>query len=254
MQTVELSIEKRDISTKGALRQVRLNGGVPAVVYGGGKEPATASVNAKEFVKLLKGHGLNALVNLKSASGSDVVLIKEIQRDVLGHQAIHVDFRRISMTEKLEISVPLRVAGEAPGVKLHGGILEMVIHALPVRCLPTDIPAHIDLDVSALNLNDALRVKDIVLPKGVESAVADGERLVLHIVAPTEFKEETPAAGAPAAGAGEPEVIAKGKKPEEGAEGAAPAAGAKGAAPAAGAKPGAAAPAAKAAPAAGAKK
>jgi large subunit ribosomal protein L25 len=250
MQTIELKSEKRDLSTKGALRQAREAGNVPAIIYGGGKEPATAAVNAKEFLKLLKTHGGNALVTLKGAS-SDLVVVKEIQRDVISHEAIHVDFRRISLTEKLEVSVPFQVTGEAPGVKLQGGILELVLHDLRVRCLPADIPAHITLDVSGLNINQALRIKDLVLPKGVESTVTDGERLVLNIVAPTEFKEETPAAGAAAAaapGAGEPEVIAKGKKPEEGAEGAAaaPAAGAKGAAPAAGAKP--------AAPAAGAKK
>lgn len=247
MQTVELSSEKRDLSTKGALRQVRVGGRVPAVVYGGGKDPLTVAIDAKEFTKLLKAHGSNALVNLKGGSSADVVLIKEIQRDVLSHQAIHVDFRRISMTETLEVSVPFHVVGEAPGVKLQGGILELILHELRVRCLPADIPAHIDLNVDGLNINQGLRLKDVVLPKGVEAVVTDGERLVLNVVAPTEFKEETPAAGVPVAGAGEPEVIAKGKKPEEGAEGAAaPAAGAKGAAPAAAGAKGAT-PAAKAA-------
>src|SRR5262245_38659357 len=132
MQTVELKSEKRDLSTKGALRQTRVAGRVPAVVYGGGKDPSTAAVDAKELSKLLTAHGANALVNLKGAAGTDLVLIKEIQRDVIGHQPIHIDFRRISLTEKLEVSVPFHVVGEAPGVKLQGGILELILHDLRV--------------------------------------------------------------------------------------------------------------------------
>lgn len=245
MQTVELSTQKRDLSTKGALRQVRLAGRVPSIVYGGKKNPSISSVDTKEFLKMMTTHGHNVLVNLKSEEGTDLALVLEVQRDVLTRAPIHVDFRRISMSEKIEISVPLHVKGEAPGVKLQGGILELIVHDLRVKCLPSDIPNELVLDVSGLNINQGLKVKDIVLPKGVETEI-ETDRLVLNIVAPTEFKEETPAAGAAVAaapGAGEPEVIAKGKKPEEGAEGAAPAAGAKGAAPAAGAKP--AAPAKK---------
>lgn len=253
MQTVELSTEKRAISTKGALRQVRLAGRVPTVVYGGKKDPVVASVDAKEFLKMVKAHGRNVLVNLKTTEGTELALIHDVQRDMLSHEFIHVDFRRISMKEQIEVSVPLHVTGEAPGVKLQGGILEHILHELRITCLPSDIPAHINVDVSHLNITQGLKVKDIVLPSGVV-LVTDADRLVLNIVAPTEFKEETPVAAA--AGAAEPEVIAKGKKPEEGEEGAAaPAAGAKGAAPAAGAKDAkAAAPAGKAAPAAPAKK
>jgi large subunit ribosomal protein L25 len=249
MQTVELNTQKRDLTTKGGLRQVRLAGRIPTAVYGGKKDPANVSIDAKDFLKMMTAHGHNVLVNLKSEAGTDLALVQEVQRDVITRAPIHVDFRRISMTDKIEVSVPLHVKGEAPGVKLQGGILELILHDLRVKCLPADIPSELILDVSGLNINQGLKVKDIVLPKGVETEI-ESDRLVLNVVSPTEFKEETPAAGAPVAGAGEPEVIAKGKKPEEGAEGAAPAA--KGAAPAAGAK--AAAPAAGAKPAAPAKK
>jgi large subunit ribosomal protein L25 len=235
MQTVELTSQKRDLSTKGALRQVRVSGRVPAVVYGGKKDPSVLSVDAKEFVRLLTAHGRNVLVNLKSDGGTELTLVHDLQRDVLSHQPIHIDFRRISLDEKIEVSIPLHVKGEAPGVKLQGGILEHILHELRVSCLPKDIPASIDLDVSGLNINQGVKVKDIPMPSGVTTET-DPEQLVLNVVAPSEFKEEAPAAAAAAApGAGEPEVIAKGKKPEEGAEGAAAPA-AKGAAPAAGAK------------------
>jgi len=231
MQTVEIDVKKRDLATKGALRTLRVTGQVPAVVYGGAKKPASLSIDGKEFYKLLKTHGLNMLMNLKVDGAKETVLVKEVQRDPIGRQPVHIDFQRISMTKKLEVSVPVHVKGEAPGVKLGGGILEHILREIRVRCLPADIPAALDVDVSSLQLNQGLRVKDIQLPKGVE-AVTDGQQLLLNIVAPTELEEVTPAAAVPGVAA-EPEVIAKGKKPEEGAEGAA-AAPAKGAAAPAG--------------------
>lgn len=197
---------------------MRLEGRVPAVIYGGGKPPTVASVDAKEFLKLLKAHGRNAVVSLKVEGGEEIALIQEIQRDIISHQPIHADFRRVSATDKLEVSVPLVVKGEAPGVKTQGGILEHMLHEVRVRCLVSEIPNHFDVDVSKLAINTGLRVKELPLPKDME-VLTDGERLVVNIVAPSELKEEVPAAGA-AAGTAEPEVIAKGKKPEEGAEGA----------------------------------
>jgi large subunit ribosomal protein L25 len=241
MQTIELGADKRDIATKGTLRTLRVGGKIPAVVYGGKKEPANLIIEGKKLIQVLKGHGMNVLVNLKVGAGAEVVLLKDLQRDVLTHDIIHVDFQRISMTEKLDVNVPIHIKGEAPGVKVGGGIMEHILRDVRVRCLPTDIPDGIDLDVSALQLNQGLKVKDIVRPNGVE-ILNEGDALVVNIVAPAAEEVATPATAA--AGPAEPEVIAKGKKPEEGEEGAAaPAAGAK--APAAGAAKAPAAPAAK---------
>ena len=239
MQTIELGAERRDIATKGALRELRAKGRIPAAVYGGKKTPANIEIEGKKLLQVLRGHGMNVLVNLKVGAEGEVVLLKDLQRDVLSHDIIHVDFQRISMTEKLVVNVPIHVKGEAPGVKVGGGILEHILRDLRVRCLPADIPDGIDLDVSALQINQGLKVKDLVLPSGVESLM-EGDSLVVNIVAPAAEEVATPVAAA--AGATEPEVIAKGKKPEEGEEGAAaPAAGGK--APAAGGKAPAAAPA-----------
>jgi large subunit ribosomal protein L25 len=235
MQTIEVRAEKRTLSSKGTLSKLRLEGQIPAVVYGGEKAPENLLLNLKTLSQLLKGHGFNVLMNLKLGDGAEVVLLKDVQRDVLSHEIIHMDFQRISMTEKLEVNVPLESVGEAPGVKVGGGILEHILRNLRVRCLPTDIPDSISVDVSQLQLNQGIKVKDLVLPAGLE-ALNDRESLVMNIVAPAEEEvAATPAAGAAVAGT-EPEVIAKGKKPEEGEEAAA------GAKPAAGAK---AAPAAK---------
>jgi large subunit ribosomal protein L25 len=240
MQNVELKAQKREIASRGKLGDIRRAGEVPAIVYGGKKDAAPMRLNGKELLQVLKAHGANVIISLLVDGKKDTVLVKEVQRDILTHAITHVDFQRISLTEKLEVNVPLHVKGEAPGVKLSGGILEHILREFRVRVLPTAIPASIDVDVSALQINQGLKAKDIKLPEGVE-LLTDSEHIVVNVVAPMVF-EETPAPGAAAAvpGAAEPEVIAKGKKPEEGAE-AAPAAGGK--APAAGAKP-AAAPAA----------
>lgn len=242
MQTIELGADKRDIATKGTLRTHRVGGKIPAVVYGGKKEPASLLIDGKKLIQVLKGHGMNVLVNLKVGAGAEVVLLKDLQRDVLTHDIIHVDFQRISMTQKLDVNVPIHIRGEAPGVKVGGGIMEHILRDLRVRCLPADIPDGINLDVSALQLNQGLKVKDIVLPKGVE-VLNEVEALVVNIVAPAAEEVATPATAA--AGPAEPEVIAKGKKPEEGEEGAAAPAAGKAAAPAAGKDAKAAAPAAK---------
>jgi large subunit ribosomal protein L25 len=172
------------------------------------------------------------LITLKIDSASHPVLVKEIQRNPIARAILHVDLQRVSLKQKVEASVPVHVKGEAPGVKLGGGVLEHVLREVRVRCLPTEIPAALDADVSALQIGHGIRAKDLALPPGVELAV-DAELIIINIVAPTILEEPTPSA-TPAAATAEPEVIKKGKV-EEGEEGAAPAAGKT--APAAGAKP-----------------
>ncbi|HRY29474.1 MAG TPA: 50S ribosomal protein L25 [Elusimicrobiota bacterium] len=245
MQTVELEAKLREITTRNALRLLRDSGEVPAVVYGGKKGPHPASVNAKKMTEILKSQGTNVVFSLKLGKDSETVLLKDLQRDPISRKIVHVDFQRISLTEKIEVNVPIHVKGEAPGVKLSGGILEHIQREVRVRCLPTAIPSAVEVDVSGLQINQGLKMKDVKFPEGLE-VLSDPELIVVNIVAPTEFKEETPAAAAAAVpGATEPEVIAKGKKPEEGAEGAAPAAPGKEGAAKAPAAPAAKSPAGK---------
>ena len=234
MQELQLEATVRESkSNKSQLTALRKDRLIPAVVYGGKKGPLAVIVREKELLKLTKSGGANAIIHLKHAKGEDTVILKELQRHVVTHQPIHADFQRISMTDKIEVKVPLHVIGEPPGVKLHGGVLEHILRELRVRALPGKIPQKIDLDVSALNLNESLFVKDVKAPEGVEFLDAP-DHLVVNVVQPTA-EEEKPAAEGVAGGVAEPEVIAKGKKDEEGAEGAAPAKGApaaKGGAPA----------------------
>ena len=244
MQRVELEVQPRDLGEKDKKRnpnQLRAEGWIPATLYGHGK-PVSIAVNFRTLSKAILGSkaGHNALFTIKGPGESTLAVIKEIQRHLTRHHPIHVDFQRINVKEKLEISVGAHVVGESPGVKNSGGILETITREVRIRCLPDDIPATIDVDVSQLELGHSIKVKDLPQLKGVEY-MTPPDTIVVNVVAPKveEEKPATPAEGAAAAAAGaaEPEVIAKGKKEEEGA------------APAAGAKPGAAA-----APAAGAKK
>lgn len=251
MQTITIEAQTRELSTRGELNILRKEGWVPAVVYGGqqksGKKGQDASgnvllkINEKSFLKSLGSHGKsNLIIELKWGKDSANAVIKELQRDPVSRHLVHVDFKRILMTEKIEVSVPIHLAGEAPGVKLHGGILEHISREAKISALPKDIPEFITLDISNLNIGEGFHVRDLPALNGVQY-LGDPAALVVHVVSHVVV-EETPAVGAAPATA-EPEVIAKGKKPEEGEEGAAAAPAAKGGAAAAPAK--GAAPAAK---------
>ena len=236
---MELTLEakvRESKSKKAELTRLRSDRQIPGVVYGGTKGPVNVVVNEKELLKLTKTGGANAIIHLKTAKGDDTVILKELQRHVVTNQPIHADFQRISMTTKIEVKVSLHIVGEAPGVKTGGGILEHVLREFKVRALPAKIPQKIDIDVSNLQLNESIHVKDIAIPEGCEILDA-ADHIVVNIVQPTAEEVVAPVAGAEGATAagGEPEVIAKGKKDEEGApaaaggkEAAKPAAGAKG--------------------------
>ena len=236
MKEIVLQAEKRSPVTDGALQAMRRQGRVPGVAYGEKGEPISLSVDEKTLQKVLRSEGgRNALMTLQVGERSYPVLIKEIQRDIITRAILHVDFHRVSLKQKVEASVPLHVKGEAPGVKLSGGVLEHLVRAVRVRCFPAEIPTSLDVDVSSLQIGQAAKAKDLTVPPAVE-LLLDPESVIVNVVSPTILEE--PAAGAaPAATAAEPEVIKKGKV-EEAAEGTVAEAGAeKKAAPgAAGAK------------------
>ncbi len=220
MNPITLEAEKREVLTKGSTHKIRASGRVPGVTYGDNAKPVNLSVDAKALNAAIHSElGRNALINLKIGGDSHAVLVKEIQRHLITRAIRHVDFYRVSLKKKIEVRVPVHVKGEAPGVKLGGGVLEHLIREIQVRCLPAEIPAFVDVDVSGLQLHQAIRGKDLILPKGAE-LLNDPEGVIIHVLT-VHVVEETPAPGAVAAGAtsAEPEVIKKGKV-EEGAEGA----------------------------------
>jgi large subunit ribosomal protein L25 len=229
MKEVILEAEARDISTKHTLKDMRIKGMIPAIFYGHGEKAMSLSVNARKFDDILRSGGGNVLVNIKLGADSKTAIVKQIQRDVISRKPIHIDFQAISMKEKIEVSVPIHIIGIAPGVKLSGGVMEHVVREVRVSCLPTDIPEAISVDVSKLEINHSIAIKDLPKMEGID-VLTEPNSIIVNIVAPT-ILEEAPAPGTEGAvaaeGGAEPEVIAKGKKPEEGAEGAAPAAGDK---------------------------
>ena len=223
-----LDAKKRDGRGKNEARRLRASGQVPAVVYGARKEGqlpegVPVAVDPKELLRILHSEsGANTLINLKLDGRESRVMVRDYQLDPVTHQLLHADLYQLAMDRAIVVSVPIVVKGEPAGVKQQGGLLDFVTREIQVQCLPTDIPEHIDVDVSELMLHQSIRVKDLATsPKW--KAISDGETMLVHVVMPkAEEVAATPegeaAAAAPAvAGAtpAEPEVIKKGKTEKE---------------------------------------
>jgi large subunit ribosomal protein L25 len=212
-----LDAVKRDGRGKNEANRLRAGGRIPAVVYGttkDGKAPEgiSLSVDPKAVLKILHSDsGANTLINLKLDGGESRVMVKEYQLDPITHQLLHADFYQLAMDKAITVTVPVVIKGEPRGVKLQGGLLDFVTREIEVECLPTDIPEHIDLDVSEMMLNQSIRVRD--LPQSDKwKAVTEGDTMLVHVVMPKaeeSAQAATDAAAAPAAA--EPEVVKKGK-------------------------------------------
>jgi large subunit ribosomal protein L25 len=213
MAEVTLEVTRREQTGKEVAKKLRREGKVPAVVYGGHKEPVAITVDRKAVSELvIKGeHGIRSVFLLKMA-GTDQqrhAMIKEITIDPLTRRMKHIDFVRVVMDEKIKVTVPVHINGTAAGVK-EGGILDWQVRELHIECLPTAIPDTIEVDVTALGIHDYVRVKDLPLPEGAK-VLDDPERVVAGVAT---ARIEVPEPGAEAAVA-EPEVIKKGKPEDE---------------------------------------
>jgi large subunit ribosomal protein L25 len=213
MAEVTLEVHDRNDAGKGVARKLRQNGKIPAVVYGGKKDPAKISVDRKAVVELIQRseHGIRSIFLLKMA-GTDQqrhAMIKETQMDPISRRMTHIDFVRVMMDEKIRVTIPLHISGTARGVK-EGGILDWHIREIHVECLPNQIPDAIDVDVTELGAHEFVRVSDLKLPEGVK-VLDDGER---NIVGVATAKVEAVAEPAEGAAVAEPEVVSKGKKEE----------------------------------------
>lgn len=219
MASVNLGAQSRTATGKQASKEVRRNGFTPAILYGHGMKPLSLQVQNKELWTALNTKaGENVILNLKVEGvqlKESMCLVKEIQHDPVTDKIKHVDFTVISMTEKIDVKVPLVVTGatDAPGIK-EGGVLDIIHHEIEVECLPADIPEKIEIDAKAMKIGDAVHAKDLNMPKGVTCKL-DAEDVVVALHPP--MKEEV---AADETAVGEPEVIEKGKK-VEGEEGAA---------------------------------
>jgi large subunit ribosomal protein L25 len=213
-----LEAVKRDTFGKNEARRLRAKGNIPAVLYGGvtvdGKPQATPiAVDPKALMHILRGEsGVNTLIGLKVGGEEVKVLMREYQVDPLSRRLLHADFYRIAMDKMLVVKVPVTVKGEAKGIKQQGGLLDIVHREVEVECLPSDIPEHIEVDVTELMLGQAVRLREVATDPRWKP-VTDPEVMLVHIIAPRTAAEPAPAeavAAAPAAAA-EPEVIKKGK-------------------------------------------
>jgi large subunit ribosomal protein L25 len=209
---------------KNAARRVRVAGKIPAVVYGAGQDAVAVAVDPKVITKILHSDsGHNTIFDL-NVEGSAVVkaMIVDWQHEPIKGNLLHIDLKRIAMDKMMIVSVPIQLVGIPSGVKTQGGILEHVMREVEVECLPNDIPSHLDVDVSGLELHGIIHVSD--LPhSGSLKFLADENATVAHV---TIIKEEAPPADALAVAPAEPEVAKKGKT-DAPAAAAAPAADAK---------------------------
>lgn len=170
MEQFTIVAQRRDQKGTGPARAFRREGLIPGVVYGRGGEPISLLVAAKDLQSFLRHHGSVAKLEFAGETGEAGMgaLLKATQRHPISRQILSVDFLRISLTEKVQLNVPLVLVGEAPGVKLENGVLEQSLHLINVECLPTAIPEQLELDVSGMRTGNSLHVRDIVVPEGVE--------------------------------------------------------------------------------------
>ena len=227
METFTVEGQLRETRGKNAARRTRLTGMVPATLYGGRKEAMSLSVNAKQVARILRSEtGHNTIFTVTVAGGTqEKAMLKDWQVDPLKGGLLHVDLLRIAMDVRMRVRVPVRTFGEPQGVKMQGGIFEMVTREVEVECLPTDIPEEFKVDVSEMLIGKQLRAADLPLDPEKIKLVTDPTRVLAHVV--TLKKEEEPTAEAAVAAEtapAEPEVIKKGKKEEEGEGEAEPAA------------------------------
>jgi len=217
MEIVSVTVDKRSEAGKGPARRARASGKIPGVFYGPNqREAITLQVDEKEFAKKIAVLEGSALIQFDSPAPelkSRMVLLREVQSHPVSGAVLHADFYEVDLTKKLEVTVALHFAGKAIGVEA-GGILQPIVREITVKCLPTEIPAFIEVDVSELGIHDSIHVEELKLPERIEP-VYETNFTIVTVSPPTveEVKVEAPVEGVPVEGAAAPA-----------AEGAAPAA------------------------------
>src|SRR5277367_4771731 len=217
-----LEAQQREAGTKNQARRVRREGKIPAVVYGASKASVPVSVDPRHVLRILRSDsGHNTIFDLAMNGGERTkAMIVDWQYEPIKGNLLHIDLKRIAMDKALKVNVPIFLVGEAAGVKQEGGIMEQMLREVEIECLPSDIPSHIDADVSELTFGKVLRVSDLPHMEKVKF-ITDANQPVAHVTSVKEEVVATPdAAAADAAAPAEPEVIKKGKQDteEEGAE------------------------------------
>ena len=213
MNRIPLQAQIRSTIKKSATKALRRSGAIPGVVYHKGEDSVAVQFSYKEFQSVLHTEaGRNALIDLKVKNDKGrkqrTVVVKALQEDPVSGNVLHVDFHQISLTEKITVHIPIHEKGESPGVKNEGGVLESPLKELEVECLPTEIPENIEIDISKLDLNDSIHVKDVTLPESIK-VLTDPDMVIVQVKPPVVEKAEETTEEVT-----EPEVI--GEKKEEG--------------------------------------
>src|SRR5215467_7147157 len=206
---ITVSAEVRETRGKNEARRTRRRGLIPAVVYGAFQEPVSVAVSPKVINQIVHSDtGYNTIFNLAIASGETTpVMVVDHQNDPIKGYLLHADLKRIDLTKRLRVSVPVTTTGEAKGVKVQGGLLEVVSRAVEIECVPDEIPEHFVVDVTELMIGQSKRASDVAL-SGSMKLVSSAETVIAHVVALRA--EEAPAAEA----APTPEAAAGGAEPE----------------------------------------
>jgi len=219
---ISVAAEVRTSRGKNEARRTRRAGQIPAVLYGAFQDPVSIAVNPREIVKITHSStGYNTIFSLAIQGGETTpVMVVDQQVDPLKGNLLHADFKRIDLTKRIRVTVPVHTTGEAKGVKVQGGLLEVITRAIEIECLPDEIPEGFTVDVTELMIGQSKRASDVAL-SGSMKLVGASDTVIAHavalraeeVVAAPEAAAVTPVAGA----AAEPEVIKKGKKEEEAA-------------------------------------
>jgi len=217
MANAQLTATPRADTGKGVARKLRHAGRIPGIIYGHAREPLALSINTRDFEKLLEHISAeNTVIELSLDGKTSRTLIREIQRHPFRREYLHVDFQELVAGETVIVRIPLVIVGSAIGVRQEGGVLDQTLRDLEIEVDPANMPNHIDVDVTNVNIGESIHVRDLVLPPGV-TALTDIDAAIVVCAAPRAVVEATPAApveGAEAAAPAEPEVI-RAKKPED---------------------------------------
>jgi large subunit ribosomal protein L25 len=222
-EIVSIKAEARPGSGTGAARAVRREGRVPGILYGDGSAPATISVDAKQLKQEMRRPAFFATLYELDLNGTKQrTLVRDLQLDPVTDVPVHIDFMRVGTDTMIRVDVPVVAENElaSPGIK-RGGVLNIVLHEVPLMCRADNIPQRLVIDVTGLDIGDSIKISGVTLPEGVRPAITDRDFTIATISAPTVMVEEVAAAATPAEGA----------VPAEGAAAAEGAAGAPGAAP-----------------------
>ena len=217
---ITIAAESRDSRGKNEARRLRAKGSMPAVVYGGSNGPTPVAVNPKELTRILHSKtGHNTIFNLGLTGGENTpVMIVDWQYDPIKDSLLHVDLKRIDLEQRISVKVPVVTQGDPRGVKIQGGIHEIITREVEVECLPDEIPEQFTINVAELTIGQSVRAGEIPMA-GSMKLLSPADAVISHVISLRAEETTTAETGGPATGAaGEPEVIKKGKKDEEGGE------------------------------------